>query len=388
MYWWEMFSGVYGFLLFIVLGFYLNKMRYLPRLYNINGVDNGPLVSIIVPVKNEEDTIEECLSSLINVKYRSKEIIVVLGKSHDKTEEIVKRFVDKVKIVYEEVVPNDWVGKNWACYVGYQHANGKLILFTDGDTIHSEDSLSKIVNITLNERADMVTLFPKFIFRSFWERLVTPLIAIFIGISNKVWDLNNDDGKSFLGNGQYILIRRDVYEKIGGHMSVRNIIIEDYALAGLIKKHGYRLRGYYAPELLSVKMYRSFSELWEGWTKNIYSGIGSIKRTLMLISILLGLLFPYIFTIFALLQLLHWSFSLLTLNILPVFLLFIAGVIVYKNYDSGILYAFLVPLSILIVIVLIFNSMLRSILFDVSWKGRKYHKVKSVKEFLNHVDLY
>lgn len=388
MYWWEFFGGVYGFLLFVVLGFCLNRMRYLPRLYNVNGGDEGPLVSIIVPVKDEEDTIGECLSSLVNVRYRSKEIIVVLGESRDGTEEIVRGFGDRVRVVYEGSLPDGWVGKNWACYVGYRYASGELLLFTDGDTIHSEDSLSKVVGVVLGEGADMVTLFPKFVFRSFWEKLVTPLIAIFIGISNRVWELNDDSSSSFLGNGQYLLIRHDVYERIGGHRSVRDIVIEDYALAGLVKKYRYRLRGYYAPELLRVKMYRSFSELWEGWTKNIYSGVGGVWNVIMLIFVFLGLLLPYVFVVFALLQFVNGVLSLLVFNVLPVFLLFVAGVVVYRSYDVGIFYAFLVPFGILIIVVLIFDSMLRSVLWGVSWKGRKYFKVRSVKEFLNSIDVF
>ncbi len=383
MYWWEIIGGLYGFLLFIILGFYLNKMRYLPRLDNVKGISKGSLVSIIVPVKDEEDTIEECLSSLINIKYEPKEIIVVLGESHDRTEEIVRKF--NVKIVHEPPLPDGWVGKNWACYIGYKHAKGELLLFTDGDTIHSEDSLSRTVGVVFNEGADMVTLFPKFVFRSFWEKLITPLIAIFIGLTNRVWNLNDDKSKAFLGNGQYILIRRMTYEKIGGHQAVRDMIIEDYALAGLIKRNGYKLRGYYAPQLLKVKMYHSFNELWEGWSKNIYSGIGDIKRTIIFILILSGLLLPYFFIIIVFSQLLNGYFSLLVLNLLPILLLIIAGIIVYKDYDAEIL-VFLIPIAIFIIIMLIFNSLIQSTLLSVSWKGRKYHKIRSIKKFLNQIN--
>ncbi|MEM3832321.1 MAG: glycosyltransferase family 2 protein [Thermoprotei archaeon] len=182
MYWWEVLGGIYGLLLFLTLGFYLNKIRHLPSLKQINKIiDNGPLVSIIVPVKNEADTIEECLSSLINLKYKSKEIIVVLGESTDGSEEIVRKFSDEIKIIREPPLPDGWIGKNWACYIGYQNSSGGLLLFTDGDTSHDEYSLSKTVSIIINENVDMITLFPKFIFRSLWEKLITPLIAVFIG---------------------------------------------------------------------------------------------------------------------------------------------------------------------------------------------------------------
>jgi len=390
-YWWEVLGGIYGLLLFLVLGFYLNKMRHLPSLKHANEIStNGPLVSIIVPVKNEADTIEECLSSLINLEYKSKEIIVVLGESNDGSEEIIRKFDDKIKIIHEPSLPDGWIGKNWACYIGYQNSNGDLLLFTDGDTIHDKHLLSKAVSIIVNENVDMITFFPKFIFRSFWEKLITPLIAVFIGISNSVWNLNNDRSKSFLGNGQYILIRRNVYESIGGHQIIKNIIIEDYALAGLVKHHGYKLRGYNAPQLLKVKMYNNFSELWEGWTKNIYSGIGSLKRTIIFIFMLIGLIIPYISSIISLMQLTNNHFSLLLLNLLPTFLMLTAGFVIYKSYGTTPILTLLLPVTIFLIITLIINSTIKSLLSNISWKGKKYQKVGNVKEFLekstrNHV---
>lgn len=387
--WWDVLGGIYGLLSFFILGFYLNKMRYLPSLKKSEGcIDYNLFVSIIVPVKDEADTIEECLRSLINLNYKLKEIIVVLGKSHDGTEEIVNKFSDKVKIVHEPPLPDGWIGKNWACYVGYQSSKGELLLFTDGDTIHEECSLSKAVSIIVNENADMVTFFPKFIFRSFWEKLITPLIAVFIGISNRVWDLNNDKSNSFLGNGQYILIRRDVYEKVGGHKTVKDIVIEDYALAGLIKRSGYKLRGYNAPQFLKVKMYHNFSELWEGWTKNIYSGIGSVQRTIIFIAILFGLIFPYIFSAISFIQFIHGYPSPLILNVLPVLLMLAAGFIVYRSYDAPKIFALLIPFAMLLIITLIINSTIKSLLSSISWKGKKYRKIRSAKKFLeNNIPL-
>src|SRR5437867_9440730 len=107
---------------------------------------NGLMVSIILPVRNQANTASECVTSLVGLDYPVKEIIVVDGNSTDGTQDILRRFNGKIKLVKEGPLPQDWVGKNWACHLGYQLAAGDLLLFTDGDSIHSQDSLAKTVN--------------------------------------------------------------------------------------------------------------------------------------------------------------------------------------------------------------------------------------------------
>src|SRR2546428_141781 len=192
---------------------------------------NRSLVSIILPVRDQARTVDECVASLVGLDYPEKEIIVVDGNSTDGTLDILRSFDGKISLVEEEPLPDGWVGKNWACHMGYQQARGDLLLFTDGDSTHSRDSLARTVNYLEVTKADLVTLAPAAILRSFWEKLLQPpifwLIMMFVGGK---WV--NDDSKPrwALGNGQYMLFRREAYDRVGGHSAVRDRISEDSSL--------------------------------------------------------------------------------------------------------------------------------------------------------------
>src|SRR6266700_5176941 len=204
---------------------------HFPSLPTDTGIPtSSPLVSIILPVRNQARTVAECVRSLAAITYPHKEIIVVEGGSTDGTKELLRDFDQQVTLVEEDPLPPGWVGKNWACHLGYKQATGDLLLFTDGDSVHSRDSLTKTVNFLQDSKADLATLAPAAILRTFWEKLLQPpifwLIMIFVGGK---WV--NDDSKPrwALGNGQYMLFRREAYDKVGGHYAVRNRITEDYS---------------------------------------------------------------------------------------------------------------------------------------------------------------
>ena len=106
-------------------------------------------------------TLEECLESLSKLDYSRREIIVVEGDSTDGTRRILEDYREKIRLVQEGPLPSGWVGKNWACHLGYDKAQGELLLFTDGDSVHSEDSLSRTVETLRSTRADMLSLAPR-----------------------------------------------------------------------------------------------------------------------------------------------------------------------------------------------------------------------------------
>ncbi|HZD12672.1 MAG TPA: glycosyltransferase family 2 protein, partial [Candidatus Binatus sp.] len=134
----------YAFLIFLFAGYEKITLIGFPSLPDRGEIVETiplPRVSIVLPVRNQGKTLEECLASLINIDYSNKEIIVVEGGSTDETEAILGRHRDKIKLTREEALPVGWVGKNWACHLGYKEAKGELFLFTDGDSVHSHDSL-------------------------------------------------------------------------------------------------------------------------------------------------------------------------------------------------------------------------------------------------------
>ena len=367
--------------MFLLAGYeYLTLMHFPALPENTMAPANISKVSIILPVRNQASTASECVDSLVELDYPAKEIIVVDGSSTDGTRDILKSFYSKIKLVEEEPLPLSWVGKNWACHLGYKQATGDLLLFTDGDSVHSRDSLTKTVNFLQDTKADLVTLAPAAILRTFWEKLLQPpifwLIMMFVGGK---WV--NDDNKPrwALGNGQYMLFRREAYDKVGGHYAVRDRISEDYSLGRLVKAQGLRLRMVTASDALGVRMYSSLPEIWRGWRKNFYSVSGNhplFRAVYRLILLFAFLVLPFI--------VLGYGIYLAPGNPLNIYLLtgvFMAvflwlGVIILdRSIRVSPLYALLLPVAILVYIGIGVDSTVRGALgLGFSWKGRVYGK--------------
>ena len=341
---------------------------------------NSPSVSIILPVRNQAATVSECVTSLVGLDYPQKEIIVVDGNSIDGTREILETFDGKIKLVEEEPLPPGWVGKNWACHIGYKQAKGDLLMFTDGDSIHSGDSLAKTVNYLEVTRADLVTLAPAAILRTFWEKLLQPpifwLIMLFVGGK---WV--NDDSKPrwALGNGQYMLFRREAYDKVGGHYAVCDRISEDYSLGRLIKAKGLRLRMVTASDSLGVRMYSSLPEIWRGWRKNFYSVSGNhplFRATYRLVLLFTFLVLPFVVLGYGIVLAPASPLNAyLIAGAFMAFFLWLGPIILDRSIRVSPLYALLLPFAVLVYIGIgIDSTVIGELGMGFSWKGRVYGK--------------
>jgi chlorobactene glucosyltransferase len=237
--------------------------------------EEAPLVSVIVPARNEAENISTCVASLLNSVYPRREIIVVDDDSVDGTGDILRILEEHSKgglrILSGEPLPAGWLGKPWACWQGYQRASGKLLLFTDADTRHDDALLGHAVGALLSRQADMVSVLPRQLLVTFWERLIMP--HIFALIMFRYPDLRRvnraRDPRSVIANGQFLLIRREAYEAIGGHEALRAEVVEDQAIAQRVLASGRRLFVAHAEELMETRMYRSLRGIIEGWSKNL-----------------------------------------------------------------------------------------------------------------------
>ncbi|HEY5620389.1 MAG TPA: glycosyltransferase family 2 protein [Candidatus Bathyarchaeia archaeon] len=346
---------------------------------NTDSSSDPPMVSIILPVRNQARTVVECLGSLVSLDYPNKEVIVVEGHSTDGTQDLLRKYQGQVKVVGEEPLPPGWVGKNWACHLGYKQAQGELLLFTDGDSIHSPASLKRTVSYLQSANADMVTLAPGAILKTFWEKLLQPpiflLIVLFVGGK---W-VNDDTRKNSLGNGQYMLFRRGAYEKVGGHEKVRERIVEDYTLARLVKLAGLRLRIVTAQNALGVRMYSSLREVWRGWRKNFYEVSDNHKLTRAILRLLLlfsFLVLPFVVLGYGIFLLPSTPFNLyLFAGAFMSGLLWLGVLIFYRAVSVSRLYGLLFPLAIMIYIGIGLDSTIRGALgLGVPWKGRVYRR--------------
>lgn len=236
--------------------------------------DALPFVSVVVPARNEGGKIGRCLESLARQDYPKYEVIAINDRSTDETGEIIKAISEKyrhVRCVQGKEAPPGWIGKCNALVHGVKYANGQWFLFTDADTCHTPESLRLAVSYALKHNAELISFMPVQELGSFWEKVVMPvLLGSFLcgDPMNTINDRTNDRAYAY---GQYILVRRDVYESVGGHQSVHDQILDDISFARVVKEHGYHIMAADGRLLYKVRMYTNLETLWQGWTKNLFA---------------------------------------------------------------------------------------------------------------------
>lgn len=238
---------------------------------------SAPMVSVIVPARNEEENLRPLLASLTSLEYPAFEVLVVDDESDDRTPELVREAragnAEELRLIRGEPLPEGWFGKPWACAQGAREARGELLLFTDADTRHESMLLGQSVAGLEAERADVLTLIGRQIMGSFWERILQPQFFMLLAARFPRAGTEKTPGqwRHTIANGQYLLFRREAYEFVGGHEAVRGEVVEDLRMAQLLVREGRRLvvregRG------LRTRMYRSLTGLVEGWSKNLATG--------------------------------------------------------------------------------------------------------------------
>jgi len=240
-----------------------------------------PEVSIIVPARNEEASLADCLRSLTAQTGVAFEIIVVDDASTDRTREIAQSFAG-VRVISPDPLPEGgtrklWTGKNNALVAGAKHAPGRWLLFTEADTVHLPGSLARALEEAKNERADLLSYSPEQVVVTFAERAVMPVIFAELAaqypphrVREEVREkVREQDSEVVAANGQYILVRRAAYDAVGGHAAVATEILEDVALARLFRDAGRRVYFRYGGDAIRTRMYRNWAQLREGWTKNL-----------------------------------------------------------------------------------------------------------------------
>jgi glycosyltransferase involved in cell wall biosynthesis len=233
-------------------------------------------VSAIVPARNEEAVIAACVESLATQE-EIAEILVVDDQSSDRTGEIVRSFAAKysnVRLLAAAELPAGWVGKNHAVWIGAKEARGEWMLFTDADAVHARDSALKALAIAAENDAALVSFSPEQLMETWYEKAVIPYVFTRLSQRFRFADVNDSRNAAAAANGQFILIRRDAYDAIGGHASIAGEVLEDVALAARVKAAGYRLWFGSGKGIVRVRMYRSFAAMWEGWRKNLYMLMG------------------------------------------------------------------------------------------------------------------
>ncbi len=201
------------------------------------------------------------------------EIIVADDGSTDGTAAVVEAISQRdprVRLLAVPPLPPGWTGKNHAVAQATAAARGEWLLLTDADTVHAAGGLQSMLAAAERDRIDLLSLSPEQIAIAWWEKAVIPRIYRELEKLYQFDRINDPAQPDAAANGQYILIRRSVYEAIGGHDARRAEILEDVALAAAAKHAGYRLRFTSGAGIVRTRMYRSFRGMWQGWSKNLY----------------------------------------------------------------------------------------------------------------------
>jgi glycosyltransferase involved in cell wall biosynthesis len=231
-------------------------------------------LSVIIPARNEGECITDCLASLVCQSEeffklgRDWELIVVDDHSVDGTAQIAGSFAGVTVLEAEELRP-EWGGKNNAIWTAVRRAHGRWLLFTDADTIHEPGDLRRAMHEASHHEVGVLSYSPRQLTSGFAQRSLMPLV---FGELTRVYppaQVSDPKQRVAAANGQFLLIEREAYRRLGGHAAVADKLLEDLELALLAKRRKVGLRFRYADDALSTRMYRSTEAMVEGWTKNL-----------------------------------------------------------------------------------------------------------------------
>lgn len=329
-----------------------------------NKIEKPGLVSILIPARNEENNITDCVKSVLKQDYENTEIFILDDNSTDRTASIVAELSNKnqnVKFISGKELPEGWLGKNWACHQLSQNAKGKYLVFVDADVRLNENAITASIDKMKGKSLKALSVFPTQIIKTFGEALITPLmnwiLLSFLPL-NLVYKSQN---KSFVAaNGQFFLFEAEFYKKLGGHEAVKNETVEDMAFARLIKQSGEKFLTCLGNEFIRCRMYSNFSEGFAGFSKNFFPGF----KLSPLIFILFLLFIESVFLFPILLSLFYSKFIIQSLIILS------TQILVLQTSRQNVIFSLLHPLQIIVLFAVGVNSTIKTKLGKLKWKER------------------
>lgn len=389
---------LFALLVWITLGTLLNLVVF-PRARRSRNDEPGrgesshaPLVSVLVPARNEEMNIRACLESLKAQNDPNFEVLVLEDRSEDSTATLILEcgFTDagenpagKFRMLRGTELPDGWAGKPWACHQLAGAAKGEWLLFTDADTIHTPEAVRAAVETAMREDADLLSAWPRQITATWSEKLVIPLLYIlthallpqaFVRLCLR-WPwlarLSGRKGMAALGaaNGQFLLFKRRTYESIGGHVAVKNHLVEDVALGRLVMERtgeGARMVNCDGGQIVQCRMYRSFHEVWAGFSKNLRPVFGTNAIAFVASGLVQAALFITPF-VFAVLPIPGQTWALGQVGCLLVMRLLLAA-----RFRTSLAAIPFHPFAYLLALAIALNSWRWAASGKIVWKGRVY----------------
>ena len=383
------------FIAFVWLIIVVLTLRGVSRQKSLSATDNlrltasdAPLVSILVPARNEQDRVlEDCVRSILAQDYGRFEVIAVNDRSTDSTGAILETLAqgdERLRVIEGEELPPGWLGKPYAMHQALRYASGEWILATDADMIFEPSALRTALDRTLEAKGDALTLIPQFEAHSFWERVMLPTwewVFLMFTIFYRINDPKTDRAAAI---GGFFLMRRSVLDRVGGYERLKDEVMEDVRLADRIKRSRARLLIDRAPTLIRTRMYRTFREMWECSTKNWFSGLNfSFSLALFcVVSMYLVAVAPPLIALATAIAIL--SGTDLSSLFIPAALSWVFQVLIMAviNRRSGVspVYALTSPLGLGVIYAMLFDSSIRITTGrGVTWKGRRIYERHGVR---------
>jgi len=373
-FWYQHQVSLVVFLAVLLLVGSINALA-LRRLGNLPPPAALPRLSVLVPVRNERESILPCLRSLLAQDYSDFEVLVLDDDSTDGTGSMVAAAAQadpRLRLLPGRHLPPGWLGKSWACQQLADAASGTVLLFVDADTVHHPQMLRQAIAALTAENADMVTGFLRQDTLTWGERLTVP-VAMWCFFSFLPIPLAHRLRAPWLSltNGQWMLFRREAYAAVGGHAAVREDPVEDIALGRRAKALGLRWRLVDATQVVHCRMYRGFREAVEGFSKNLFPVFRFRLLPYLFVWLWLGLITwePLLVTALSLL-----GFEPLTFRVWPALAAVAESLalwfLVLSRLGLERRLSLLYPISILLFTLIALRSLVLTILGRTSWKGR------------------
>ena len=345
----------------------LLNLVLVPRLKRGAAPQAEPLVSIIIPARDEARVIERTVRALLASTYRNLELIVVDDRSTDGTGAIVHAIADRrLTVIDGEEPAAAWLGKPWALHQGSLRARGELLLFVDADIVYEPDAVAAAVAYVERSGRAMITLLPDIRMCGFWEHVAMPNLAFAVFTIMPTW-LGNRSRLPIgaVGGGTGNLVRRDVYDEAGGHEALKDAVVDDIALARLIRRRGRSTEAVRADGLVSVRVYHGLREIVQGFTKNAFTAFGRNYAAVFFVLAFVGAgnLLPFV------LAPTGEPFSIASVALITLIRVILFAVLGYPLLAA----IFLHPLMILVWGWIVLRSMwITGVRRRLAWRGRVY----------------
>jgi glycosyltransferase involved in cell wall biosynthesis len=343
----------------------------------------NPRVSIIVPARNEEETVEQALHTLLALDYDNYEVIAVNDRSTDSTGEIIERMSQSprpvaqnatrtgqpdLRVVHHAELPAGWLGKTHAMWTAANVATGDWLLFTDADVLFKPDSLRRALAYAETVPADHVVLFPRMIMKRPGEYMMIAFFQTMFMFGHRPWKVADPSTDDHMGVGAFNLVRRRVYDAVGTYAALRMEVLDDMKLGKVVKKAGFAQRNVFGGDLISIRWAKGAIGVVNNLTKNFFAVL-SFEWWRAVISVF-GLAFLNLGPFLGVLLAHGWARVPYAIALLSMFAIYVG-----MSWRSAVpaYYFLLHPVSSLLFIYTLLRSMILTLWNDgIEWRGTKY----------------